>query len=407
MDSALQDRQAAQAQLQQGGWIARRSEAFHHLPPPALAQWLGADEATPDNIAPTTPTAPEWQLHIDSGSADAVQVQWLSALNARDRAALLAALPAPGAGPAKAQEAAPFAWAHRALCRQGLHLRIAAPASADAPPVVITLRHQPHSAVSAPALIVELAPGARCLLREEHAGSGTHNLHSHIRLGAGAQLQHLRLATPGSGAQWAHHVHATLAAQAEYAQALVASDSAYHLQRHSVQLQGRGAQARQGALLLLDAQQIDQQTHTDLQAAHSHSAVRSLVLAHSGARAVSNAYTRIAPGADEAQVLQRLTGIPLDGAPRLILRPHLEILHDQVQAAHGATWGALPPDALFYARQRGLAEAEARALITQGMARAVLEATLPGSDWLGQWLDTGWLAQRLATHAQGGSGSTA
>ena len=39
-------------------------------------------------------------------------------------------------------------------------------------------------------------------------------------------------------------------------------------------------------------------------------------------------------------------------------------------------------------------------------SRAVLEATLPGSDWLGQWLDTGWLAQRLATHAQGGNGST-
>jgi len=35
---------------------------------------------------------------------------------------------------------------------------------------------------------------------------------------------------------------------------------------------------------------------------------------------------------------------------------YLEILHDQVQATHGATWGALPEDALFYAQQRGIDE---------------------------------------------------
>ena len=164
-------------------------------------------------------------------------------------------------------------------------------------------------------------------------------------------------------------------------------------------LQGTGAQARQGALLLLTSQQIVHQATCDMQAAHTDSAVQSLVLARAQARAVSNAYTRIAPGAQQANVFQRLTGIPLDGAPRLTLRPHLEILHDNVQAAHGATWGALPADALFYARQRGLDETSARALITQGMAQAVLERALPGSDWLAQWLDSGWLAERLHTHA--------
>ena len=67
-----------------------------------------------------------------------------------------------------------------------------------------------------------------------------------------------------------------------------------------------------------------------------------------------------------------------------MLRPHLEIHHDQVQAAHGATWGALPEDALFHARQRGLDEAQARALIVAGLARAVLaraidDAQLPAA----------------------------
>jgi Fe-S cluster assembly protein SufD len=81
-----------------------------------------------------------------------------------------------------------------------------------------------------------------------------------------------------------------------------------------------------------------------------------------GRRAPScNAHTRIAPGAAQADVRQRLVGIPTGGQPKLVLRPHLEIHHDQVQAAHGATWGALPDEALFYARQRGLDERSAAA----------------------------------------------
>jgi Fe-S cluster assembly protein SufD len=88
-------------------------------------------------------------------------------------------------------------------------------------------------------------------------------------------------------------------------------------------------------------------------AAHTTSAVECLALASGSARGVANAHTRIAPGADEAEARQRLSGIPTAGQPRLVLRPHLEIHHDQVQAAHGATWGALPEDALFYAASAG------------------------------------------------------
>ena len=42
MNPSQAERLAARQHLQRQGWIARRSEAFHHLPPPALAQWLGA-----------------------------------------------------------------------------------------------------------------------------------------------------------------------------------------------------------------------------------------------------------------------------------------------------------------------------------------------------------------------------
>ena len=82
-----------------------------------------------------------------------------------------------------------------------------------------------------------------------------------------------------------------------------------------------------------------------------------------------------------------------------MLRPHLEIEHDNVQAAHGATWGALPEDALFYARQRGLDEASARTLIVHGMASALLERCFgQGADLLAAIAQDGQLTNFLATH---------
>lgn len=403
MDSARADILAARAHLQQQGWVARRSEAFHHLPPPPLAQWLG--NAQEDTCAAPVLSGAGWTLHpLGSHAASGIQARWLDALAPAERAELFSGLPQPGEG-----EAAPFAWAQRALCRLGLRLRISATPGKEREPVWLELRHQPRAQAEAPLLVLDVDPGVRCVLIEIHerqadgcAHPVAQNLHAHVRLGAGATLQHLRVVHPGAADSVAHHVHANLAAGAQYAQALVATSGSYHLQRNSIALQGRGAQACSAALLLAGGQQIDQQTYTHMQAAHSRSQVEALVLAQGRAHAVANAHTRIAPGCDEADVRQRLMGVPLAGNPRLILRPHLEILHDNVQAAHGATWGALPEDALFYAGQRGLDEASARALIIEGMARALLERCLGGEEdgLLAQWLQGGWLGRTIGAQLQ-------
>ncbi|MEI2745567.1 MAG: SufD family Fe-S cluster assembly protein [Ottowia sp.] len=338
-----------------------------------------------------------------------MDARWLDALEPAQRAELLAGLPPPGDG-----EAAPFAWAHRALCRQGLRLRIAATPGRAAAPVVLELRHQPRQRAEAPLLVIDVDAGAHCVLLETHERSAsdcahpvTQNLHSHIQLGAGARLQHLRVVAPARAGPDrpppARHAGARRPLRA---------GAGGHRQRlppaarHACNCAAAARAPSTPPCCCWKASSSTTRCAATWQAAHSASAVESLVLAQGGARAVSNAYTRIAAGADEADVRQRLSGIPLGGQPRLTLRPHLEILHDNVQAAHGATWGALPADALFYARQRGLDEASARALITEGMARAVLERGLDDSELLAQWLASGWLGRRMARQLQGPTGLT-
>ncbi|WP_119964907.1 SufD family Fe-S cluster assembly protein [Simplicispira lacusdiani] len=405
MDTARADALAAHERLRTHGWIAARAETFRHLPPPAADTWLQgpADGATPGCDAPPLAGA-GWTLHpVGHAPQGSVQARWLDALDPAQRAELFAGLPQPGDG-----DAAPFAWAHRALCRQGLRLRVQATpgkAGPDQGTVWLQLRHQPRAQAEAPLLVLDIDPGVHCVLIETHeretAQCGqavAQNLHTHIHLGAGATLRHLRIAAPGAGDQIAHHVHARIDTHAHYEQALVATEGAYHLQRTLLDLQGHHATAHASGLLLAAGQALEQQVHTAHHAAHTTSQVETLALASGAARVVANAHTRIAPGADEAAVRQRLTGIPLAGRPRLVMRPHLEIQHDQVQAAHGATWGALPEDALFYARQRGLDDASARALVVEGMAHALLERCIDHPELLATWLSDGWLTQAIARH---------
>ncbi|MBO4800809.1 MAG: Fe-S cluster assembly protein SufD [Bacteroidaceae bacterium] len=57
---------------------------------------------------------------------------------------------------------------------------------------------------------------------------------------------------------------------------------------------------------------------------------------------------------------------------RIWTQPMLEIYADDVQCSHGSTVGQLNDEALFYMRQRGISESEARLLLKQAFASEVL-----------------------------------
>ncbi|MCZ2439104.1 MAG: SufD family Fe-S cluster assembly protein [Burkholderiales bacterium] len=376
MNTARAETLAARAQLlEQGGWEFRRLEAFRFVPPPAAAVWLGDEPCGSCDASPLAGAG--WTLH-PVGAAGLVDARWLDASDSTQRAALFAGLPLPGD-----DAVAPFAWAHRALCRQGLRLRVAAAADAEAPPLMLQLRHLPRETVEAPLLVVELEPGARCVIVETHERDAVgcsrdlvQNLQIHLRLGQGARLQHWRQVEPAAGDRIAHHLDLRLGAGAHYAQAMLAVGSAYHLQRTQVQFDGEDATAQLGSVLLADAQQLDQQVRMIHGASRSASTARALALARGKALVASDQYAHVRPGVENADIHQHLAGIPTGGAPRLVMRPQLEIENDAVQAAHGTTWGRLPEESIFFARQRGLDEATALSLILHGMAAAELERGL-------------------------------
>ena len=81
----------------------------------------------------------------------------------------------------------------------------------------------------------------------------------------------------------------------------------------------------------------------------------------------------VAEGADRTDAKMGHHALILSDRAEVDAKPELEIYADDVACAHGNTVGALDEDTLFYARQRGLPEGEARALLTQAFIGEVVD----------------------------------
>ncbi len=80
----------------------------------------------------------------------------------------------------------------------------------------------------------------------------------------------------------------------------------------------------------------------------------------------------VAPDAQRTDAKQQSRNIQLSRTAHITTRPQLEIYADDVKCTHGATVGQMDADAVLYMRQRGLSEAQARALQIEGFVGDVV-----------------------------------
>lgn len=80
----------------------------------------------------------------------------------------------------------------------------------------------------------------------------------------------------------------------------------------------------------------------------------------------------VAPGAQQTSSLQTNANLCTAEGARAFSQPMLEIYADDVKCNHGSTIGKLDETALFYMRQRGIPEAEARLLLQHAFVNEVL-----------------------------------
>ena len=235
-----------------------------------------------------------------------------------------------------------------------------------------------------PRLQLQLEPGSHLKLIERHLGAAAAPAlvacNVTIELARAAVLTHYRLQQYGRDTLFADTLGARLADQARYTHRSVAVGAGTARTSARVQLAGRGAALAWQAIAVGRGEQVHD---TTLKVEHNapDTSTEELFrgIADERARIAFSGHIHIDTTAPGSQARQSLRGLIEGAGAEIDLRPRLEILTDEVRAAHGATTGRLDEDLLFYMLARGIDRQTARALLKWAFLSDVLrEIDLPG-----------------------------
>jgi Fe-S cluster assembly protein SufD len=223
---------------------------------------------------------------------------------------------------------------------------------------------------------IVLGAGARLHLFETYEGEGAYVAQTSLALtvGEGAVVERVVLAQESPGGVSVSQAEVALAARAEFAQTVVTSGARRQRIETRVDHPGGHASLRlDGVYLLAD------KAHADLTTVVTHHGVDGMTdqltkgVVRDQARGVFQGRIVVAEGGDRTDAKMGHHALILSDRAEVDAKPELEIYADDVACAHGNTVGALDEDALFYARQRGMTEDEARALLTEAFVGQVVD----------------------------------
>ena len=212
-----------------------------------------------------------------------------------------------------------------------------------------------------------------------------------LTLAAGSHLTLIRVQDADPKATRALHLKAHIAADATLELVQLELGGARVRVETEVTLAEPGARFEQTGLAALTGKsRVDQRSQVWHAAPRCTSRSSARLIAAAQSKAILNAKVQVQPGAAKTDSETRIASLLLSDKAEIDAKPELEIYADDVQCAHGATFGQLDEDAAFYLRSRGLSAVEAQSLLTQAFAQAALDRLpLPGLK--------AWAEQRVST----------
>ena len=131
-----------------------------------------------------------------------------------------------------------------------------------------------------------------------------------------------------------------------------------------VDLLGQGADADLNGVYLMDKNQhIDNQVFVNHAVPNCTSSELFKGVLDENAKGAFNGYIYVARDAQQTAAFQQNNNILLSSEAKIDTQPFLEIYADDVKCSHGATVGQLDNDALFYMKQRGISDSDAKLLL--------------------------------------------
>ena len=225
--------------------------------------------------------------------------------------------------------------------------------------------------------LTRIGEGARACVIETFEGEGTGFVSHlyHLALRTGARLDRYVLQRTSDDAV----VHSLCAPKIEHGASFNQSglSTGGALSRHEVfaQFWGTDAQINLNSVALLGGARHCDFT-SEIQFREENCVARQL---HKGVAAerASNVFQgkfKVERAAQQTDAKMTANALLLSDQADANHKPELEIYADDVECAHGSTCGSLDDDALFYLRQRGLSEGQARAILVEAFVGEVIEA---------------------------------
>jgi len=194
-----------------------------------------------------------------------------------------------------------------------------------------------------------------------------------IELAEGSSLTHVRLQNESEDAWHLATCRTTIAAAANCRSlAFSAGARVSRLDLNAV-LQGEGGNAELDGLYAVHGRQLAD-FHTALTHQAPHCTSRQIVkgILDDRSRGVFEGLIRIAKDAQKSDSSQLSRSLLLSSGARVDTKPELDVLADDVKAAHGAAIGQLDPEQMFYLRSRGIPAETARRLLIHGFMEEIV-----------------------------------
>jgi Fe-S cluster assembly protein SufD len=246
---------------------------------------------------------------------------------------------------------------------------------------------------------IEIGSGSSLVLLESHAGQGASVSQADlaIALSPGARLERIVLAQEDGEAVSVSRADVTMAPGSSLAQTVLTGGARRQRIETRVRHPGGGADVRLDGLYL-----VAERRHADITTVVVHERPDGITnqltkgVATDQGRGVFQGRIEVAPGADRTEARMGHHALVLSDRAEVDAKPELEIYADEVVCTHGNTVGALDEEALFYARQRGMPEAAARAML---MAAFLGEVTDRIEHAGAREIARTWLAERTGALA--------
>jgi Fe-S cluster assembly protein SufD len=225
------------------------------------------------------------------------------------------------------------------------------------------------------AIVVE--PDTTLVLLESHEGRATgyvSDITLDIAVGEGARVERIVLVDDQAEAIDVVTTEVDLAPGATYAQTVLTTGA--RRQRIETRINHPGAHANvrlDGVYILEDQRHADQTTVVTHGGVDGITSQLTKGVVDDQARGVFQGRIVVQPGADQTDARMGHHALILSDKAEVDAKPELLIFADDVSCAHGNTIGALDDEQIFYARQRGIPEGEARAMLTQAFLGDVVE----------------------------------